>query len=910
MKKTTKRLIEALAVAILLSVTVLGAFSANAVSDDPADSYVKQTAANEDASLSMWFDHSFRKTFTSDKTSTGKETYSIYMAKNEIESAQVVLYSDTEKTGMNITVTDFTDGNGNTVPAELYYEMYVTTSSLDSASVLGTTAETSFIRAGETPDPVIPYANLGTPKKPASFKLNAGKSQAFLIRAKSSETTPAGWYSAQLDVYDSAGNQVKTATVYCHVWDFVISDETALQTAFYTSSDTGYGGSYQAFYDYLLENRLNAMDVPGGKLTADNPYLTNPRVSAIRVSESGCGSVGKTYSDAKEQYPSYTAIYENLSASANWEQFKDKLYFYTVDEPMAQEQQDAIKLGNPSYNGKTVDDVKSYSEYLSRYWPDAQTVVPFHENHPYPYYTYHSDVNSFADYQKKDATQEMLDTNTVTTWCPQIYAFTPQSALKAYGYAGTGNAKIRDLDGTISGIFCAGDRGSNQFGSTYVNWADQFGEFSDRVLSHNAIENAKGGNFKLWAYSAGWNKSYTYCNHLIENTGLQTKLLFWQLFQNDITGYLYYGTNNWVEYTTTADNTATGAKTTCNWYTNRHDYATGYSIFGNGVLFYGKNMAKVAGIDCVGSLRVEILRDGVEEYQMLKMLSDYEGNAAAKNVVSNVSESVVSYLSMNSFSTSKWGGADDYDIMETVRRSLGNAVEAAVNEGECDHAWDEGTVTLAAGCKTMGEKTYTCTACGAVKVENIPTKHSVGDCFTVESKTDATCTEAGSSVMKCNDCGLRKTVVIPAFHDDRTKYIYEQKSEELHIVKCSVCSAVINSAEEHSFRTSHMDATCTEDGYDKVACEYCGYVRSETVIEKTGHNYQNGACTVCGEKDPATLVKPGDVDGDGKLTAKDINYIKRIIAGLMAQTSTADVNGDSKVNAADVITLKKILVSG
>ncbi|MDD6095255.1 MAG: DUF4091 domain-containing protein [Clostridia bacterium] len=912
MKKTTKRLLEALTVAVLLSVILLGVFSTSAASDDPADSYVKQTAANEDSSLSMWFDHSFRKTFTSDTTTTGKDTYSIYMAKNEIESAQVVLYSATDKTNMNIEVTDFTDGKGNTVPAELYYEMYVTTSKLNSEFVLGADANTTFIRAGETPDPIIPYKKLGTSKKPASFKLNAGKSQAFLIRATTTAETPAGWYSAQLNVYDSAGNQVKTATVYCHVWDFVISDETALQTAFYMSSDTAYGGNYKAFYDYLLENRLNAMDVPGGTLTPDNPYLTNPRVTAIRVSETGCGSTSSTmYMDSLAQYPSYAAIYESLSSSPNWESYKDKLYFYTVDEAMAQEQQDAIKLGNPNYNGKTVEDVKYTSAYLERYWPDAQTVVPFHENHPYPYYTYHKDLNTFEDYQRRDATEEMLNTGTVTTWCPQLYAFTPQSELKAVGYNGNESKKIRELSCTISGIYCLGAQGSTAFGASYVNWADQFGEFADRVKSHHIVENENGGNYKLWAYSAGWNKSYSYCNHLIENTGLQTKLLFWQLFQNDITGYLYYGTNNWNEYQAGTDTTTTGAKTTCTWYTNRHDYATGCSIYGNGVLFYGKNMAKIASIDVVGTLRVEIMRDGVEEYQMLKMLSDYEGNKAAKDVVSQVSTNVVRYLSMNNFSTSAWGSADEYDIMETVRRSLGAAVEAAATEGECEHQWNDGTVTTPAGCKTLGEKTYTCTVCGAVKTEYIPAKHTVGDCFTVESSVEATCTEDGNNVLRCTDCGYRKTEIITAFHNDPAKYTYEYKSETLHTIKCSECNTVLNSAEGHYMRRQIKAATCTEEGYDKVACIYCGYAESEEILATVDHNYVDGVCTVCGGKDPSIpQYTPGDVDGDDKITAKDINLIKKMLTGQMDQNEAADVNGDTKLTVADVSALKKILVSG
>ena len=66
----------------------------------------------EDSDLELWFDHSFRKNFTSDTTSTGKDTYSIYMAKNEKESAQFVLYSDTDMPGMTAEVSDFEDGDG------------------------------------------------------------------------------------------------------------------------------------------------------------------------------------------------------------------------------------------------------------------------------------------------------------------------------------------------------------------------------------------------------------------------------------------------------------------------------------------------------------------------------------------------------------------------------------------------------------------------------------------------------------------------------------------------------------------------------------------------------------------------------------------------------------------------------
>ncbi|MBQ1264199.1 MAG: hypothetical protein IIY04_02135, partial [Oscillospiraceae bacterium] len=48
------------------------------------------------------------------------------------------------------------------------------------------------------------------------------------------------------------------------------------------------------------------------------------------------------------------------------------------------------------------------------------------------------------------------------------------------------------------------------------------------------------------------------------------------------------------------------------------------------------------------------------------------------------------------------------------------------------------------------------------------------------------------------------------------------------------------------------DATCTEDGLtDGIICSVCGEViKAQEPIKATGHNYVNGTCTNCGEKDP------------------------------------------------------------
>ena len=85
MKKTLKTLFVVFTLAVLCAALIFGVFTAGAVSDDPADSYQKQTAANEDAGIDLWFEHSFKKVFTSDTTHSGMDTYSVYMSKNEVD---------------------------------------------------------------------------------------------------------------------------------------------------------------------------------------------------------------------------------------------------------------------------------------------------------------------------------------------------------------------------------------------------------------------------------------------------------------------------------------------------------------------------------------------------------------------------------------------------------------------------------------------------------------------------------------------------------------------------------------------------------------------------------------------------------------------------------------------------------
>ena len=670
--------------------------------------------------------------------------------------------------------------------------------------------------------------------------------------------------------------------------------------------------------------------------------------------------------DNQFNYSSYNDVYSDLRNSDIWDEIKDKLYFYTVDEPMGQEQQDAVLAAGGQNSRHTVTDVIERDKLLDKYWGDmAATCVPYHQDHPYPYYHYDQPLANYATEDKMDATQAMIDTDSCRIWCPLLTAFTPAEELDAdYATNFTSHRNVRTITGQISGMYAtvntASALGYDYHGGFY-NWDSIYGEFYDRVMSDITIKNEKNGTdtYKMWTYLAGCNNQYTYAHHLIENTGIQTKMLFWQCYQEDITGYLYYYANEWDG--TEVDSTDTGALTMLEWTPGIGSYEGKYNIYGAGVLFYGPNHAKgIRGLKYVGTVRVELMRDGIEEYQMLTMLEDYIGEKETKDMVGKVSSNVVRYLSIPGFDTSEWASSmDEYDIMAAVRKEVGNTLEAAMAEGHCDHSFDDGVEAVEATCLKIGTLRRTCTKCGITTDDIIPALHTEGSCYTKISGAAATCETDGAEVYQCTICGNKKTVNTTAFHNDPEYYTYEQNNAAAHTVYCSVCSEKVTvedhtyftvdtatcaaagqlmdecrycgymtvpkdangneiitktGVKEHDLVTTTVPATCTEDGYTGVECRTCDY-GEVTVIEATGHNYENGACTACGEKEPVAEpdVVPGDFNGDGFVNAMDVNIAKRILSGSVTPNSeqniAGDLNGDGSFNGVDANRLVRI-VSG
>ncbi len=240
-------------------------------------------------------------------------------------------------------------------------------------------------------------------------------------------------------------------------------------------------------------------------------------------------------------------------------------------------------------------------------------------------------------------------------------------------------------------------------------------------------------------------------------------------------------------------------------------------------------------------------------------------------------------------------------------------------------------------CIEDGSEVWTC-HCGTTYTEVIP---AVGHSHEVVV-TEPTCTEDGSRVYTCH-CGDTYTEVIPAIgHDYASVVTAPTCTEDGYTTHtCGNCGATYTDnhveALGHAYEAVVTAPTCTEGGYTTYTC-HCGdsYVADHT--EATGHNWDEGAvtkeatctdtgvmtytCIHCGlsyteeipvashsfvdgscENCGAPELEPGDVNGDGRLNARDARALLRYLAGMEelseAGLAAADFNGDGRVNARD-----------
>ena len=540
-----------------------------------ADNYKGEKAQYEDSSLNLWFDHMYDRTAQSNNTSTGKLSYEMMLAKNEKESCQMILASDNGANGLKVYVSDFTNANGDTLETELFWGYYfnIGDERLVDPIVPVTYERSEFFdywMAGNN----VPQKQIVNKQKYDGFDIAAGQNQTFVISVTTTADTPAGEYSATVRVLDGEGREVKKATVYTYVWNFTLSDETACKTLM----DIGSFSIYGVYGDYA------------GVLTDESgrslyqiyyDYLLENRICGYTIPGMDDLNGSGIYSDMVIQYMNNPRVvaFQTLGWKQNLNATNlTNAYAYLSQYPELMEKAYFYPIDEPMTIA-ALDTVNYYGELLGQYFPGYKMIIPMHVNYP----IVSGDHFSYV----KDS---------ITVWCPQTYFFT----TFAEWYAN------RD----------------------YIYWGcpaveANLGAFKDRMNE----EKAEGD--EVWWYVTGMplDPEITFEINL---DAVNYRTLFWQQKLYDVDGFLYYAVNDW-------------GRNTGYWVpSSDEDFLEGldpkHEINGDSWDIYGCGILIYAGIyfgqyEPVGSVRLECIRDGIEDFEYLTMLEEVYGYDVVQAIV-------------------------------------------------------------------------------------------------------------------------------------------------------------------------------------------------------------------------------------------------------------------------------------
>lgn len=208
-------------------------------------------------------------------------------------------------------------------------------------------------------------------------------------------------------------------------------------------------------------------------------------------------------------------------------------------------------------------------ERLSRLFPGYRMVVPF-----------------FVD-PIIDGDQDAIDyaSEVMNIWCPKLFCFSNE----------------------------------NIYNETLLKTKDSF---ADRMKAE------KEDGDDLWWYVC-WEPGDPYSNLYVNMEGVKHRSIFWQAYQYDVNGFLYWSCNYWDSVKNPWED-----MNTVKWLTP--------NVFGDGSLIYNGNAVGVSG--ACSSLRLEAVRDGIDDYDYIQLALELGiSESKIEKIVNKVAKTITDY---------------------------------------------------------------------------------------------------------------------------------------------------------------------------------------------------------------------------------------------------------------------------
>ena len=437
------------------------------------------------------------------------------------------------------------------------------------------------------------------------FSLTKNKSKMIIIKVKSKADTPAGLYSATVKLRDKDENVIKQANVYAYVWNFTLPVASYCKTL----SDLNewaviVGGNRENTTQDGLEDDLYAIYYE---------YLLDNKVNCYTLPYA---KRGQLWDDRVDQYmddprcTAFTLFWKTACKNdADIPAYVEAAYNRLAKNPDRFEKAYFYpdKCDEP-LTVATLNLIKKYNTEFKKFFGDkTKLIIPIH---------YNTNINTSADFFK------YLE-NDVNVWCPKTYFFNTSEDKSAY-----------------SKLF-------NQYYNKSME--TKYGKFADRMAEQQA------GGDEVWWYVTRYphNPEITFS---INDESVKHRILFWQSKLYNIDGVLYYMCNDW-------ENSKV--------WTKKYEHAVSGTVvdtYGNGVLIYpGAALSEYVdkyGTDGypVGSLRLESIRDGVEDYDYFTLLDQKFGEGTSDLMIKQITTALGDY-------------STDTELFAKVRTAVGNLLE-------------------------------------------------------------------------------------------------------------------------------------------------------------------------------------------------------------------------------------------
>ncbi len=251
----------------------------------------------------------------------------------------------------------------------------------------------------------------------------------------------------------------------------------------------------------------------------------------------------------------------------------------------------------------SVEDIDKYNEiceYLNTVCPDIPVIIPFYTNIRYSGVT--------------DQVAAMAENTTL--WCPKLCLWDDSNAYSDY-------------------------TGMWSFFKPSKSFAERMAEYQ-----------TSGDG--LWTYVCN-DPDDPYSQMFVDTLGVNQRLLFWQIYRRNIEGFLYWSVTSW--------RTVSDWTTVSPWDTLYMGYgdANGNPVCGEGILLYP---GKEVGVDGpVASIRLKIVRDGIDDIELMYLAEKYLGEDWVMSKVNSATSSLTTFT--------------DNDSFAALRKEIGDALENA-----------------------------------------------------------------------------------------------------------------------------------------------------------------------------------------------------------------------------------------